>query len=591
MSASVMRDKRLKKPPACDSCKARRVLCHSQPNGAPCPRCVEKNTVCTTTPMPRGRPRKNPAPNLASCKSLAATDSAQHPQVSSSLVPLPASGSVSHSIDVRNLDPEFVAHCFECLKYIPQFHHPLITMTSIKKVVFAASFELHRLPPQPRVLALCIIALSSLASFHEYVLGAGPRPESFTDQSFFSSNPDLLSYGVRRSAAYRALCAEAVKAAWDIGISLHPSNENAASCFLLDILEQNDFCGGSRPWASAYISHIRALFPIWRTASELTESDTNNWSGFIMGEALKSTKTRTAVLFTLDDQRMLSGPEPPSLEVLLASLEGSAQKPGLSLVWSSMRPYMFHITCLARQLYETINGDYARLNPLSEHATIKFLSSLFLIHSVLSMLLDRVDAVITSATDDRTPFLIDGNKNERVARAAAYGAIVGFTDLVLPFYRELEYRSATGEPRVRERIQLLRTQAYELATLGARAFARAIRFLPPIHYAPEHARSVYAWAEFYAAEEDLGPDRARDLETLANELKFMGYLMDVFSAPQSVALIQRLGGEVNADPSPDSAFFDPELLDMFLSGDPAWMANTDDEVSNDRMPDNGIPIA
>lgn len=190
---------------------------------------------------------------------------------------------------------------------------------------------------------------------------------------------------------------------------------------------------------------------------------------------------------------------------------------------------MFHITCLARQLYETINGgtsftaptfstlnqnlDYARLNPLSEHATIKFLSSLYLVHSVASLLLDRVDAVITSATNDRTPFLIDSNKNERGARAAAYGAIVGFTDLVLPFYRELEHRSATVEPRVRRRMQLLRTQAHELATLGARAFARAIRFLPPIHYAPEHARSVYAWAEFYAAEVDLGPDCARDLET------------------------------------------------------------------------------
>lgn len=62
-------------------------------------------------------------------------------------------------------------------------------------------------------------------------------------------------------------------------------------------------------------------------------------------------------------------------------------------------------------------------------------------------------------------------------------------------------------------MQLLRTQAHELATLSARALVHAIRVLPPIHYAPEHASSVYAWAEFYAAEADLGPDRARDLET------------------------------------------------------------------------------
>ncbi|CDR45497.1 RHTO0S11e00892g1_1 [Rhodotorula toruloides] len=33
-----------KKPPACDRCKAKRVLCH--PNPAGCPRCVEKGVDC-----------------------------------------------------------------------------------------------------------------------------------------------------------------------------------------------------------------------------------------------------------------------------------------------------------------------------------------------------------------------------------------------------------------------------------------------------------------------------------------------------------------------------------------------------------------
>ncbi|KAJ7115424.1 hypothetical protein C8R44DRAFT_794631 [Mycena epipterygia] len=570
-----MGDKRLKKPPACDSCKARRVLCHPQPNGAPCPRCVEKEIICTTTAVPRGRPRKNPAPATStSPKSLAATE----PEPRASYLLLTDPGTVSHSsIDFQDLNPEFVAHCFECLAHMPQFSHPLITMTSIKKVVYAASFELRRLPPQSRVLALCIISLSSLASFHESVLGEGPRPDSFTDPSFFRSNSDLLSCGVRRSAAFRALRAEAVKAAWDAGIMLQPSNENAASCYLLDLLEQSDFCGGSRPWASACVSHIRALAPVWRTA--FTESDANHWCGFIMGEALRSTKSRTAVLFTLDDQRMLSGPEPPSLEVLLASLEGSAHKPGLSFVWSSMQPYMFHITCLARQMYETINGDYARLNNLSEQATLKLLSSLFVVHSVLSLLLDRVDAAITSVTNDRTPFLLDGTNVDRIARACAYGATLGFTELVLPFYRELEQRSTVGEPRMRERMQLLRTQAHQLATLGARAFVRTIRLLPAIHYTFGQWRSVYAWAEFCATEMDRGPERIRDLETLANELKLMGYSLDIFSAPQSVALIQRLGGQVDAaDPSPPSAFFDPEILDMLSSLDDSWMADSYDEI-------------
>ena len=34
-----------KKPPACDYCKARRVICHPQPDGKPCPRCEEKEVT------------------------------------------------------------------------------------------------------------------------------------------------------------------------------------------------------------------------------------------------------------------------------------------------------------------------------------------------------------------------------------------------------------------------------------------------------------------------------------------------------------------------------------------------------------------
>ncbi|KAJ6546718.1 hypothetical protein DFH09DRAFT_1320886 [Mycena vulgaris] len=62
---------------------------------------------------------------------------------------------------------------------------------------------------------------------------------------------------------------------------------------------------------------------------------------------------------TLNDQFSLCGPEPSSLEAFLVSLEKATQKPGLSLLWSSMKPYLFHVTCLARQLSETINGGRA----------------------------------------------------------------------------------------------------------------------------------------------------------------------------------------------------------------------------------------
>lgn len=111
--------------------------------------------------------------------------------------------------------------------------------SGIKRDIRAVSFQLQALPLQSRVLALCIVALASLVSFHESVLGEGPRPHSFADFSFFSSTPDLVAYGMRRAPAYRALRAEAFKQALEAGIMLQPSTENGASCYLLDILEQS----------------------------------------------------------------------------------------------------------------------------------------------------------------------------------------------------------------------------------------------------------------------------------------------------------------------------------------------------------------
>ncbi|KAJ7107684.1 hypothetical protein C8R44DRAFT_885098 [Mycena epipterygia] len=574
----------------------RRVLCHPQPDGAPCPRCIEKNVLCKTTPIPRGRPRKVPRPDPASSLLAAAPQAAvslafSAPQASFSSAP--KHGPIySSSVNYPELSPEFVAHCFEALKYLAQYSHPLIADTSIRTIVPAASFQLHLLRPESRVLALCIIALASLVSFHPSVLGAGPRPESFVDETFFFSNPDLPACGVRRTAAFRALRAEALKAAWEFGIILQPSNENAVSCYLLDLLEQNNIWTGSeawstasRPWASAYVSHVRALAPMWR-ASNFVQHDSGQWAGFLMGEALASTRSRTSMLITLNDQLLLSGPEPPSLTAILTSLEDSTHKPGLPLM--PMQPYLFHVTCLARQLSEKINGDYPRLSPLSEAAVIEFLSALSLLHSILSLILDRIDVVISSATSrnrdqNQAIFLGDSPNIESIARACAYGVIVGFTGLVLPFYRELELRGtddAQQNPRMRERMRVLRTQAHEMAVLGGRALARGLRYLSRIHYTPVLWSNLYQWAEFCADEADATPEC--DLQTMADELKLMGYSLD-FSMPQAVTLIQRLDelklmGCVLDFPAPlaatqsfDPATFDFAVYDMFIPLDPdAW---------------------
>ncbi|KAJ6562231.1 hypothetical protein B0H19DRAFT_1143874 [Mycena capillaripes] len=566
MSARGDSQKRLKKPPACDSCKARRVLCHPQPDNAPCPRCVEKNTICTTTPIARGRPKKAVKPTASTSfvgprgSSLAVASLEFHPIM-----------AVDLSVDCPPLDPEFVAHCFQCFEFMPHVSHPLIRSTGIKDAVAAASCRLELLPPQSRVLTLCILAVTSLASYHESVIGPGPAPQSLADHAFFSA-PDLRPYGLRRAAAYRALRAKAVKAAWEIGIMLEPTDENAVSCYFLDLLEQSDSVGPSRPWAGSYILHVRALAPGWR-AGKYTQSDEARWMGFLMSEALFATARRMPILVTHHDQNLLSGPEPPPLDDMLQSLE-TFKKPGLQVVWSSMNAYAFHVVCLARQLSETINGDFARLSSLSEAAVIKFLSGLGLLQGVSSLLLGRVDAAVGPAPYNRAPIRYEDGTADSMARACAYGLVMGFITLVLPFYRELELRGDEGEPRTRERMRLFRMQARDMAVLGVRELASALRYLPRVHYMPLNWRTIYPWAEFCA---ECVPENMEDLETIASELKLMGYSLDILSAPQAVELINKLDAYVEKSMTPpEQAFFDSaELAELFmpLQQQQPWMGD------------------
>ncbi|KAJ7820335.1 hypothetical protein B0H14DRAFT_3147137 [Mycena olivaceomarginata] len=585
----MSRNLKEKKLPACDTCKARRVLCIPQPGGAPCRRCVERNSVCITTPIARGRPRKNP---VAASSSLSLPLPQSRASLPFPLYPLPV---LENTSDCPELNSEFVAHCFEGLKFTPQYTHPLISATSIKTDIRAASFQIHLLPPQSRVLALCIVCFVSLTSFHPSVLGDGPRPESFLDHDFFSSQHSrLLECGKRRAPAFRALRAEALKGAWEIGIMLQPSSENAASCYLLDLTELDNL-SSVRPWANAYIAHVRALVPIWRTSGYIT-SDAGQWAGFLMTEALISARTRTTMLVTLNDQLLICGPEPPPLESLLASVENSPQSSGLAVLWTSMKPYLFHVTYLARELSEKIAGDYARVNPLSEGAVIKFLFSLSLMHSVLSLLLDRIDAAITSATANDSPFILEDTNMDVVARACAYAVAFGFTGLVLPFYRELEHRENSENKiqnqRTHDRLRLLRAQAHDMAVQGAREVVRSLRYLPKIHYTPVHWATISSWAEFCAEMAESGtalsPESALDLETIANELKLLGYSLDVASAPHGSALIERLEAHVHVNASllgPASGLSDPTSSDLLdptslagifpLSG--PWIEPMDDE--------------
>ncbi|KAJ6540319.1 hypothetical protein B0H19DRAFT_1175434 [Mycena capillaripes] len=589
-----LRQKRPRKPPACDTCKARRVLCHPQPNGAPCPRCAEKNIVCTTTPVMRGRPRGSAEPDSSL---VWAPESVQQlwPKeraVSCQLVRASPSSSItllspelySTLPECPDLTPELVAHLFDCFDQIHFVFNPIIIMSSIKTTIRAVSFKVDLLPPQSRVLAMCILAVSSIISFHEVILGPGPRPASFSDIDFFSSQTDVRGCGARRAPACRALYAAALKAACETGVMLQVSTENAASCFLIDLLEQTDFTGPSRPWASASMSHIRALAPSWQ--STIAPPYSTHWCGFLMAEALLSARNRKPLLITHEDQLLLCGHEVPTAEELLASLEASSKRPGAELLSRAMRPYMFHITRLALQLWTTITGDHLRLMPLSEFAVLQFLSALSLTHAILSHMLACADAVLAASGPAPQIAFVLGYRSDisSIARGCAFRIITGFAGLVLPLYQVLQLRVEEGgiTSHARERMRLLLTQAGEMVRLAVRELARAMRYVPVVRYLPVQHTSMHHYAQFALDEAEAAsvvePDRVRDLATIAGHLRMAGYWTDFSSSPELTLLIERLDRYVENATRPVDLFDPDTMLADFIprsDGSPASGASHD----------------
>ncbi|KAJ7205658.1 hypothetical protein C8J57DRAFT_369441 [Mycena rebaudengoi] len=550
-------DIKRKKPPACDYCRTRRVLCHPQPDGLPCPRCIEKNSICTTTPVIRAKRRKTPSASVEPILPIL-TGVESGPHCDPLLKPLSTQSSwdatSSAASDCPALTPELVRHFFECFVRLPEYMHPIFSHTAIEKAIQAASFRLNLLPTQSRVLAICIIALTSLISFDEAVLGSGPRPQSFSDTQFFLSDADARSCAARRAPACRALHLEALKAAWDAKIMLEVSVENAASCYILSYLELYEYHDGpSRPWASAFASHLRSIASTWKRSD--IERYQCHWAGYLMAEAIATTRHRKPSLMTTNDQTLICGPEPASLQTLLTSLENSPQRRDISIILAYMTPYAFHITSLARQLYETIIGDYARSHPLSEAAVIDFISSLTTLRSIHTIILEPLDALILCSppTVDATLTGVGSN----LTATCGFGIVLGFTELLLPFYRELQRRTnaantAVGNEHSHAPLVLLRNQTHEMVVLAAGLFGKGLRYLPPmVHHAHTQWASLAAWAEFCLDEVDDSvvpfAQHLQMLETIAAKLNEIGYSLDL--SPYT-GLIQRLEDYISAQRIP-----------------------------------------
>ncbi|KAF8153564.1 hypothetical protein K438DRAFT_371333 [Mycena galopus ATCC 62051] len=570
-----------KKPPACDSCKARRVLCHPTTDGTPCPRCLEKGNKCTTTPVARGRP---PKPDLGTVPTVnAATPASSTDSNSASEEPeaFPLCSTLnSNSLPFRphlNLPPELVHHLFECFTHLPHQNHPILRGDVIRDALCSVSWQIHLLPPQQKVLAHCIVAISASISFDHAIIGPGSQPASLRDRSVFAPGADLRDYGVRRAPIYRALCAEAVRVACEVGILLEPSEDNAASCFILQCLgDEKD--ARSRPWAVGYMSHVRALGD---SLVEMTTYDTSIWSGYLLMEVMETTLHRQPVLISHHDQLLITGKDPLALQNLFLTIQSivQARKEQPLVPFTIMRPYFFHVTRLARELYETITSDFARRLALDERAITDFITSLNHLHAIRALVFDHEEEIYPSdALFCPSPTRRGLRLN---LRSCAYIMALSRAALVLALHRELVWRAAHPIPQsapvlgngvaaeawAAERFALLRRQVQEMANITMTDVARALRFMPSLpHIAHAQRGNVIAWAELcLEAAEAAGtvlPERAVTIESFSEALKLIGY-----SWPLPTGLVERLDACVAphhpSPPPPLSLSEDSMIVDMF----------------------------
>ncbi|KAJ7134563.1 hypothetical protein C8R44DRAFT_770813 [Mycena epipterygia] len=571
------------KPPACNACKARRVLCHPQPNGIPCPRCAEKGVICKTDGVPRGRPRKNPIQDVPSF----VAEEPQSVTVYESILTVRPSIALSASPE---LSSELVQHLFECFMQFPQSRSPLFHHGALKDELASVSWQIHRLPPQIRVLVCCICALSASLSFHSAIIGPGPQPESLVDHSVFFPGSDLRIYGVRRAPMYRALYEHAFTLACEARIHLEASQENAASCSILDLLERLNETT-SRPWAVAYVNHVRTLAGSWGTEADQQRP---TWAGALMAEALAATSRRMPVLITHTDQLLITGSEPPSLEQLFQTLQVMhqiPQKPAHDLIFVALQPFLFHVTGLARELHDKISGDYARRHPLSEVSVIKFLSSLSTLQSILALAFDQLE----SSADTPVLFLqlpcSRGNGFHNRMHACAFVMSVGFTGLVLALHQEIEYRATqdthdthtTQNPWVQDRTGFLRLQVHEITSLAVGYVTRTLQLMPLLPLVGHFDwSSLRGWAQFCLAEADaagaIPPARVKVFETIISSLKLIGYSWDL---PQSSGLIERMEAYVALShifPSLDDTWTGTGMFGMSQSDQFATYYNDNNQV-------------
>ncbi|KAJ3933498.1 MAG: hypothetical protein NXY57DRAFT_15391 [Lentinula lateritia] len=536
-----------KKPPACDYCKARRVICHAQSEG-PCPRCVEKGVPCTTTALAARRRRRTKA-EMQEERLKKANKTADSTLRTAELeTSQPNEGPTRHIEAPHFIPPslslsaELVAELIQIFHILPQSLHPIIPLDELEASLRLASWSLSSLPPQLRVLAQCIVTLASFFSTNAAIVGRGGCGPEVTSIALSKAPlkepvvPDLREYGVRRKPVCYQLWTEALSLAHQQGITAHVSRENAACCWLLDFLECRFSGEGVSTYASAYNSHLRCLAETNDSAipgdAEAASPGTSVlYRAYMMHDAVYAITSRRSIPFSHQDELLISGPCTTTLEQLLQEFSSDVSNKQLFL---SMNAFASHTIRLARESSERLSGVYARRRTLDEVFLASHFASLDLMHSILL------------AERDRALWVVDNSTESHFIRSCAYALHISWGCLVLNLYDLLLDRvnnnlcdfdlgftvhsavpSATEyDPREWARLHFSRVR--QMALRVAVGISEALKDVPCISRVTHlHFEELEKWAKLLLGESGTvvinRSDRSRALQCYRDALKIAGF--------------------------------------------------------------------
>uniref|UniRef100_D8PMZ9 Zn(2)-C6 fungal-type domain-containing protein n=1 Tax=Schizophyllum commune (strain H4-8 / FGSC 9210) TaxID=578458 RepID=D8PMZ9_SCHCM len=495
-----------RKKSACDYCKSKRVICHPQPDGKPCPRCAEKGVECTTTiapkrtrgkgkktlmkeaaaagltiptPEPRSSSRRaEPIPGPSSALVIRGDSPEPPPLILPSTLVQDALESTHTHLDVRiapRLRPQPVFTRF------PPAQNPLFSTETLRAALEEVGWDPARLDPSRRVLTHCILAFSSLVSVDPYFVGCDAQGGRFPDRlvqwdplnlntrSNLDSTlggVDVAELGRRRRDISRRLHEEALRLARKEGIATHASMDNVASCFLLDCIENPDDPADRMGWAAAYVWQFRSLAELGKLDWQHSITTLNGhivrlqWRGSLMVLALHAL-TIDRTLPSASDEEIICGPVSTTFEDALA--RASSLTPDAAVV--------------------LLMNSAARRRPLDEVAALQMISAMELFQA--------------SASRFRAYILSLGNHPE--LRVGLHACAHALGTLAVSLYRALQARtvdSAVRDPAGAARLAAQRRAAKAIAVRAVvKGSVDVRRAMSPYRLRFKQFSGLDSWAE------------------------------------------------------------------------------------------------